>query len=88
VSVADTGVAAKIRRCVTDWVEAAFRAALQPGTILETPSGSGSVTVARYTTENVMLLLSVQQAWAPPLGRGAAGSGSAAFTPWTVSLER
>ncbi len=46
-------------------VEDAVRAAVPPAAELATPSGRGRFTVARYTTEGLVLLLGVNQAWTP-----------------------
>ncbi len=46
--------------------EAAIRAAVKPGEPLTTPTGRGRFSVARYTSEGlVLLLLGQQEAWTP-----------------------
>jgi hypothetical protein len=46
-------------------VERAVRAAITPGDVLDTPSGRGQFTIARYTTDSVVLLLGEKEAWTP-----------------------
>lgn len=43
----------------------AIRAAVSPGEPLATPSGRGRFTVARYTTDGLVLLLGQKEAWTP-----------------------
>ena len=50
---------------VTGRVEQAVRAAVVPGEPLQTPTGRGTFSVARYTTEGLVLLLGAKQAWTP-----------------------
>ena len=50
---------------VTGRVEQAVRAAVVPGQPLQTPTGRGTFSVARYTTEGLVLLLGAKQAWTP-----------------------
>jgi hypothetical protein len=52
-------------RSVTGKVEDAIRAAVTPGDVLATPSGRGHFTVARYTTDAIVLLLGEKEAWTP-----------------------
>jgi len=46
-------------------VEAAIRAAIKPGEELTTPTGRGRFSVARYTSDGLVLLLGQQEAWTP-----------------------
>jgi hypothetical protein len=46
-------------------VEDAVRGAVDAGERLATPSGRGRFTVARYTTDGLVLLLGEKQAWTP-----------------------
>jgi hypothetical protein len=50
---------------VTKRVEDAVRAAASPGSLLLTPSGKGRFTVARYTSDGLVLLLGEKEAWKP-----------------------
>ncbi len=50
---------------MTGSVERAVRGAVSPGEALVTPSGRGHFTVARYTTDGVVLLLGKKEAWTP-----------------------
>ncbi len=52
-------------RSVTGRVEAAIRGSVSPGNPLATPTGRAGFTVARYTTEGLVLLLGKQEAWTP-----------------------
>jgi hypothetical protein len=52
-------------RSVTKRVEDAVRAAVSPGSLLLTPSGRGRFTVARYTSDGLVLLLGGKEAWTP-----------------------
>jgi hypothetical protein len=52
-------------RSVTKRVEDAVRAAVSPGSLLLTPSGRGRFTVARYTSDGLVLLLGGREAWTP-----------------------
>lgn len=42
-----------------------MRAAVSPGSLLLTPSGKGRFTVARYTSDGLVLLLGEKEAWTP-----------------------
>ena len=46
-------------------VESAVRAAVQPRDVLLTPSGRGRFSVAKYTSDGLVLLLGEKQAWTP-----------------------
>ncbi|WP_146087406.1 hypothetical protein [Thermomonospora echinospora] len=46
-------------------VENVVRAAISPGDSLVTPSGRGQFTVARYTSDGLVLLLGEKEAWTP-----------------------
>ncbi|MBO0729008.1 MAG: hypothetical protein J2P57_07090 [Acidimicrobiaceae bacterium] len=46
-------------------VEIAVRGAVCPGDRLTTPSGRGQFTVARYTSDGLVLLLGEKEAWTP-----------------------
>lgn len=46
-------------------VEAAVRGAVSPGDRLATPSGRGQFTVARFTSDGLVLLLGEKEAWTP-----------------------
>jgi hypothetical protein len=46
-------------------VEAAIRASVAPGEPLTTPTGRGRFSVARYTSDGLVLLLGMQEAWTP-----------------------
>lgn len=48
---------------MTKRVEDAVRAAVSPGSLLLTPSGKGRFTVARYTSDGLVLLLGEKEAW-------------------------
>ncbi|HEU5031541.1 MAG TPA: hypothetical protein VFV01_41955 [Spirillospora sp.] len=50
---------------MTGRVEDAIRAAVSPGEQLATPTGRGRFTVARYTTDGLVLLLGRKEAWTP-----------------------
>jgi hypothetical protein len=50
---------------VTGPVEQAVRGAISPGDRLATPSGRGHFTVARSTTDRLVLLLGEKEAWTP-----------------------
>jgi hypothetical protein len=50
---------------VTAKVERALRATIQPGERMSTPTGRGSFTVARNTSDGVTLLLGAKEAWTP-----------------------
>jgi hypothetical protein len=50
---------------VTGPIEQAVRGAVSPGDRLATPSGRGQFTVARYTTDGLVLLLGEKEAWTP-----------------------
>jgi hypothetical protein len=52
-------------RRVRGRVEEAVRAAVSPGDRLVTPSGRGNFTVARYTSDGLVLLLGEKEAWTP-----------------------
>jgi hypothetical protein len=52
-------------RFVTGRVEGVVRGAVSPGDALATPSGRGRFTVARYTTDGLVLLLGQKEAWTP-----------------------
>jgi hypothetical protein len=51
-------------------VEAAVRAAVPVGARLLTPTGRGQFSVARYTSDALVLLLGDQEAWTPLPWRG------------------
>jgi hypothetical protein len=61
----DTGQHFGQDRSVAGRVESAVRAAITPGDVLATPSGRGQFTVARYTTDSLVLLLGEKEAWTP-----------------------
>jgi hypothetical protein len=61
----DTGRHLGQDRSVAGRVESAVRAAITPGDVLATPSGRGQFTVARYTTDSLVLLLDEKGAWTP-----------------------
>ncbi len=42
-----------------------MRAAVTPGEPLQTPTGRGSFSVARFTSDGLVLLLGVKEAWTP-----------------------
>lgn len=46
-------------------VEQAVRASVAPGEPLNTPTGRGAFSIARYTTEGLVLLLGAKEAWTP-----------------------
>ena len=46
-------------------VEQAVRAAVAPGEALQTPTGRGTFSVARYTSDGLVLLLGAKEAWTP-----------------------
>lgn len=48
---------------MTRLVEDAVRDAVYPGDVLATPSGEGQFTVARYTSDGLVLLLGEKKAW-------------------------
>jgi hypothetical protein len=50
---------------MTKRVEDAVRAAVSPGSLLLTPSGKGRFTVARYTSDGLVLVLGEKEAWTP-----------------------
>lgn len=50
---------------VTGRVEQAVRAAVVPGELLKTPTGRAPFSVARYTSEGLVLLLGAEEAWTP-----------------------
>lgn len=50
---------------MTGLVEMAIRRAIAPGDHLETPTGRGHFTVARYTSDGLVLLLGAKEAWTP-----------------------
>lgn len=50
---------------MTGQVERAVRGTVSPGDLLVTPSGRGHFTVARYTTDGLVLLLGEKEAWTP-----------------------
>src|SRR5580658_7037673 len=61
----DTGQHLGQDRSVAGRVESAVRAAIAPGDVLATPSDRGRFTVARYTTDALVLLLGEKEAWTP-----------------------
>jgi hypothetical protein len=61
----DTGQHLGQDRSVAGRVESAVRTAITPGDVLATPSGRGRFTVARYTTDALVLLLGEKEAWTP-----------------------
>ncbi len=61
----DTGQYLGEDHSVAGRVERAVRAAITPGDILATPSGRGQFTIARYTTDSLVLLLGEKEAWTP-----------------------
>jgi hypothetical protein len=61
----DTGQHLGQDRSVAGRVESAVRAAITPGDVLTTPSGRGRFTIARYTTDTIVLLLGEKEAWTP-----------------------
>jgi hypothetical protein len=52
-------------RSMAGRVESAVRTAITPGDVLATPSGRGRFTLARYTTDSLVLLLGEKEAWTP-----------------------
>ena len=42
-----------------------MRAAVTPGEPLQTPTGRGTFSVTRYTTDGLVLLLGAKEAWTP-----------------------
>lgn len=50
---------------MTGRVEVAVRDSVSPGDRLATPSGRGQFTVARYTSDGLVLLLGEKEAWTP-----------------------
>ena len=61
----DTGRRLGQDRSVAERVETAVRAAITPGDVLATPSGRGQFTIARYTTDSLVLLLGENEARTP-----------------------
>ena len=61
----DIGAQQGHARSVRGRVEEAVRAAVSPGDRLATPSGRGHFTVARYTTDGLVLLLGEKEVWTP-----------------------
>jgi hypothetical protein len=61
----DTGQHLDQDHSVAGRVENAVRTAITPGDVLATPSGRGRFTVARYTTDSLVLLLGEKEAWTP-----------------------
>jgi hypothetical protein len=61
----DTGQHPGQDHSVAGRAENAVRAAIAPGDVLATPSGRGRFTVARYTTDALVLLLGEKEAWTP-----------------------
>jgi hypothetical protein len=61
----DTGPPPGHDRIMTGPVEMAVRRAVAPGDYLATPTGRGHFTVARYTSDRLVLLLGAKEAWAP-----------------------
>jgi hypothetical protein len=61
----DTGQHLGQDHSVAGRVENAVRTAITPGDVLATPSGRGRFTVARYTTDSLVLLLGEKEAWTP-----------------------
>lgn len=80
---------------MTGRVESAVRGSVSPGELLVTPTGRGGFKIARYTSEGLVLLLGVKEAWTPLPGKpsrefltscaAGVGSPSAACTRRTVS---
>ena len=62
----DTGQYLGQDRSVAGRVESSVRAAITPGDVLATPSGRGQFTIARYTTDSLVLLLGEKEAWPLP----------------------
>ena len=50
---------------MTGRVEQAVRAAVAPGEPLQTPTGRGTFSIARYTSDGLVLLLGAKEAWTP-----------------------
>jgi hypothetical protein len=50
---------------MTGRVESAVRRSVSPGELLATPTGRGGFTIARYTSEGLVLLLGTKEAWTP-----------------------
>jgi hypothetical protein len=61
----DTGQHPGQDHSVAGRAESAVRAAIAPGDVLATLSGRGRFTVARYTTDTLVLLLGEKEAWTP-----------------------
>jgi hypothetical protein len=50
---------------VTGRVESAVRGSVSPGELLATPTGRGGFKIARYTSDGLVLLLGMKEAWTP-----------------------
>jgi hypothetical protein len=61
----DTGQQLDQDHSMAERVERAVRAAITPGDVLATPSGRGQFTIARYTTDSLVLLLGQKETWTP-----------------------